>query len=386
MPSALFIIADDVAKADFDEFLPFMPHMQSLVDQGVYFSRGYSMPVCGQSRFSIHTGEWGRRYGMINDIGAPELGLPPGATTIGQMANSLGASTGLFGKWHLGGEVLTGALDHGYDVWRAGTYLNLNDPDRGSSNYTSWFRIDDGSGLQATQYATTAQGQTFVGWWNATAGDKVAVLSLNAPHGPLHRPPPIALPPGYVPPKQANARLKFKEMCLSLDVLLGYVIASCSSINDALMVFCGDNGTSDNNLPFPLLPGRAKETPYERGIRVPLVMRPPGGTAQGTVDTGLRHISDVWATISDHFESVTVHQDSLSLYGPGHDYVISEATLADTSYKVAVARDDGWKLVFNGAPPQQFFFLPDDPDELNPIPPSTIPTVVDELRELLESG
>jgi len=386
-PRVLVVVIDDVAQADVDELLPALPNLAALAAQSMVCRRAYSHPVCGVTRYTLQTGEWGRRRGIIHDVGSPAGGLPTEAVTMAEAAGTFpGARRILVGKWHCGGEVLTGPLGRGYDSWRAGTYLNLRDDPRGSVNYTDWFRLDDGAGAQSAEYATKAQALAVIEAWNAGVEAGVpllALLCLNAPHGPLHTPPPFALPPGYqVGP---GTRGKFEAMLGSVDVVLGLLAANLLELDGALVVVSSDNGTSDNNLPSGYPMGRSKGTTYERGVRVPLLVRRPGGAGAGE-DQALRSLSDVWSTVAAHLgSSAPAPADSLDLLAPaGHDYVISEAMVGG-EHKRAVVRSDLWKLLGDDGR-EEFYDLGADPGELTPVPASSLGVIADELRELLEHG
>lgn len=117
-PNVVIILADDLGVGDVGLFhraatgTPPMietPHMDSLIESGMYFSDGHSSTaLCSPSRYCIMTGNlnfrsyapwgvWGSfRKSPVTDADA----------TLGRIGQAAGLTTGFIGKWHLGGDFM----------------------------------------------------------------------------------------------------------------------------------------------------------------------------------------------------------------------------------------------------------------------------------------
>lgn len=88
---------------------------------GVRFTQAYvTAPNCSLSRAGLLTGRNPTRFGYeFNLIGArnekPGIGLPKEEVTFAEWLHDRGKTTGLVGKWHLGGAAEFHPMRHGFD-------------------------------------------------------------------------------------------------------------------------------------------------------------------------------------------------------------------------------------------------------------------------------
>jgi arylsulfatase A-like enzyme len=299
----LLVVLDDVAAADLALYGGAVdtPHLARLASEGVLFTNAYANPVCKTTRRSLQYGRWWLR-GNGDDCtptvspDTPPLGEP-------SLAEALpGQSAAFFGKWHLGavpggGDWECAALARGYEHWLAGIASNVSGDllCRGSLGYREWLRVEAGPGgcssSVSLDYLPRAQIDAFVSSWPTLASPRLACVNPNLAHAPFHRPPQDLLPVGY-PPTSTN-RERFEAMIRALDTSLGRMLAGVD-LEDTLVVVVSDNGTPDIVAPEP---ARAKNTTFERGIRVPLIIA-GGPTAKGgRASAELVHVVDLWSTI-----------------------------------------------------------------------------------------
>src|SRR5262249_50832922 len=81
------------------------PNLDALGKSGVRFTNGYvSGPYCSPTRAGLMTGRYQTRFGHeFNPAAAgPEIGLPLTETTLPDPMKTLGYTTAIVGKWHLG--------------------------------------------------------------------------------------------------------------------------------------------------------------------------------------------------------------------------------------------------------------------------------------------
>lgn len=303
MPSILLVGWDDVSL---EEATPAVcPRLAAFRASAMDNVRAYSHPVCSQSRAAILFGSYGKRIGTIADIGTleptaitPPLELP----TLPGALRAAGYATALVGKWHCGpcpnGQHWARApIQRGYDVWRAGSRLNLNSPP--SSGYTDWQRVDADAVAFAlafsAQHSALAQLNAAAAWWDSKTGTKKRFLhvALNLPHAPFHAPPLELLAGWPMPTPGSSNRAKYLAMLRAADTAFGRLL---DLVGDEAAVFLySDNGTS----PRALAPGgdesHAKETTFEGGIRV-LCLGRWNGCPTGPHD-GLVHVLDLAAGV-----------------------------------------------------------------------------------------
>src|SRR5262245_28765437 len=223
-PSVLTIVADDVGWPE----MPLMPTVRQLGDHGVVFDRAYGWPTCSPSRLSLLFGEYPRRMG-IGDLSLNPCN--PGDDRISDKwlsgAELFGAthSTALVGKWHLGRARLNGEMNsitsgpfvHGFDTWTAGSPALLNSCAE-ANGYYNWNRVTQGDMALTTVYATDAQRDALVSWWNGTSGPKYAWLAWSAAHEPYDA------PPGFI--TGTTTRENYEHVVEYMDAQLATVLAS----------------------------------------------------------------------------------------------------------------------------------------------------------------
>mmetsp|Transcript_16364 Transcript_16364/g.18655 ORF Transcript_16364/g.18655 Transcript_16364/m.18655 type:complete len:186 (-) Transcript_16364:1403-1960(-) len=112
-PNILLIFADDVGTGDVPGYwntgLVNMPNLMRFVRKGVTFTDAHSTPLCAPSRYVLLSGRyqhrgvkpkgtWGINYKKKNQF-------KMGQKSIAEVLRNNGYNTGMFGKWHLGGEL-----------------------------------------------------------------------------------------------------------------------------------------------------------------------------------------------------------------------------------------------------------------------------------------
>ena len=287
-PNVLVIVVDDMSWEDVAA-AP-LARLSAYASVGRVYTRFYTNPVCSPSRAALLCGEYPHRH-LIGTALTTFGGLHPNTKSLADVFAANGYSTALFGKAHfmsgqLGSEFEIARV-HGFETWRAGAPINL-------LTHYGWTRTDDGKRSLEPNYSTTVVIEETVAWWSATDGPKFAVLAPFAPHEPFQAPPSGTLPPGYA--LGTTNRDLYEASLAALDNQLAALLAVVDPAQTHVVFLC-DNGTP-HQVPPPNAKSKGyKLTPYEGGVRVPLVWWGPGVTAG--VDDALVQVVDLPRTLLD---------------------------------------------------------------------------------------
>ena len=305
-PNVVFIVADDLGWADlgcYGSKYHKTPNLDRLAADGVRFTQAYAAcPVCSPTRAAIMTGQYPARLGITDwlpgrpdrpdqKLARPKLvtDLPGDIPNLATLFKQAGYTTGLIGKWHLGGPDAT-PEKRGFEVNVAG----------------------DVAGSPASYFAPFAnKGRTMPGLDKAPAGeyltdrlaaDAEAFLDGNkgkpfflylphyAPHTPLRaKQELIAKYRAGQPGQQGNPI--YAAMLESLDDAVGRVLKKLDELmlsEKTVVVFTSDNGglctlEGPNTPPTINAPLReGKGYLYEGGLRVPLIVKWPAVVKAGS--------------------------------------------------------------------------------------------------------
>ena len=111
LPNIIIIYADDLGFGDLACYNPKCayktPRLDQMAAEGIRFTDAHSpSTICSPSRYGLYSGQQiyrstGRGGGAFEGPGGPSY-LKPGTLTLGEMLQSKGYRTGVFGKWHVG--------------------------------------------------------------------------------------------------------------------------------------------------------------------------------------------------------------------------------------------------------------------------------------------
>jgi len=315
--NVVLMVADDLGAHDLavtgSRFYE-TPHLDRLAREGVRFNQAYSAcTVCSPTRAALLTGKYPARLKITDWIAghdAPKAKLRPPADwvkalplaeqTLAERAKATGRATAHIGKWHLGGEGL-GPLQQGFDV-------NLGGDHRGQPpSYFSPYGLPQLPDGPRGEYLTDREGAEAAAFIRGHRDQPFFLqVAFHSVHTPLQA--KAELVEKYrkkaqsVGGSQTNA--VYAAMLESLDGAVGRVLTALdeAGLNGrTVVVFTSDNGglVLGQNPPTSNAPLRSgKGSPYEGGIRVPLVVRWPGVTVpQGQVEQPVISM-DVAATIA----------------------------------------------------------------------------------------
>lgn len=296
----LLIIVDDFGSESFPltasagASLPPMPNITALKSSGVLFKNAHAQPTCSPTRASMLTGRLPFRTGIgmqLTGATSPQLQASEFTLPEAFAANAgLGYSLAMFGKWHLNSGGGTNDTPRTVGGWPhfAGTIIGAL-PD-----YYSWTKVINGAGSTSTTYATTDTANDLVAWITSrpVGTPWFAWAAFNAPHSPYHVPPSGLH--GYGTP--TTNRTMYEAACQALDTEVGRVLANVN-LATTNVIFVGDNGTPSNVIQTPYTSAHAKESLYEGGTRVPLIIAGPAVVSPNRDNSSPVNVVDLYSTI-----------------------------------------------------------------------------------------
>src|SRR5262245_49480665 len=244
-----------------------LPNISLFLRNGLYFNHAWAQPVCSPTPASIFTGTHPWRNGIGSPRGNPELP----ASTVTSLPRRLPKEyrCGLFGKWHLGDDEGNRPPDHGWHK-HVGTLRGVLGT--AADAYTDWSKDDSDDYSNPTTnfsgYATKDTVEEAARCINlAPENPWFVTIAFHAPHDPFHEPPDgFTLTTGT----PGSDPYMFNAMVQNVDTNIGYFLRKLmpsDQLSNTIIIFVGDNGT-----PADIALVENKETIYEGGVRVPMIV------------------------------------------------------------------------------------------------------------------
>lgn len=365
-PNVVFIISDDQHYNDYG----FMghphiqtPHIDALAERSMVFRRGYvTTSLCCPSLASMLTGQRPGHHGLTgNTTGATRdefrrqqqayIEMMQEAETLPERLSELGYLSFQSGKWWCG-DYTVGGFTHG---------MSHGDPARGGRHGDDGLAIGR-QGLQPIAEfldLAAAEGQPFFLWY--------APFLPHTPHNPPQR-----LFDQYRGLHDSPHVARYWAMCEWFDETCGELLAMLEDkgvADNTLIVYICDNGWINRTDRQGYAP-RSKRSPYDGGLRTPIMLCWPGVIEPGERDgiaTNLDLVPTVLAACGldttddiDGFDLLDLsNQDRAAFSGAvySHDAVDIHTPEANLEYRWRI--DGRWKVI---VPNVQRF--PDRPIEL----------------------
>jgi arylsulfatase A-like enzyme len=333
-PNIVLILADDLGARDLGCYgadLHETPHLDRLARESIQFTQAYApSPVCTPTRAALLTGKaparlrmtiWseGAQSGPTNRFlleASSQPHLPVTETTLARRLQDAGYQTALVGKWHLG-DASHAPEVHGFDVNIGGTHWGAPTtffyPYRGSGRFGPEFRyvphLEFGRPGEYLTDRLTDEALRVIDHAAARRQPFFLYLAHYAPHTPIEA---NAADVDYfttkLQPAMVHQNPVYAAMIKSLDDSVGRVLTRLRERNlehKTLVVFASDNGGylgTDRRQTVPVTsnaPLRSgKGTLYEGGLRVPLLVRPPGAKSPGAQCDEPVMLTDLYPTLA----------------------------------------------------------------------------------------
>ena len=299
-PNVVLIMTDDQGYGDLachgNKWIR-TPNLDKLHGGCVRLTDFHVSPKCSPTRAALLTGRHCRAVGVQGTNNSVNL-LARGATTMANVFADSGYRTGIFGKWHLGGNYPYRPQDRGFQeavVHGDGAITTTGDVHWGNDYFDDVY-WHNGKPRRYTGYCTDVWFTEAIRFMTASSGRPFfCYIPTNAPHGPL-----------IVPPKYSRAyegvrgvpNAKFYGMITNIDENVGRLmdfLKRSGLADNTILIFTTDNGTARGVRRRRAKPGSAvagfnagmrgnKGSPYDGGHRVPFFIRWPAGGLIGGRD------------------------------------------------------------------------------------------------------
>lgn len=401
-PNIVLIVSDDMGWKDLGCYgnpVHETPNIDKLAEDGVLFTNAYAAaPVCTPTRASIQTGKYparlhitvwsenargehGIREGQKLVPAASIPDLPLEEKTIAEALKANGYNTAHVGKWHLG-ESMFYPENQGFDVNVAGGSWGMPTtfffPYEGPFGEGERRYIPDveRSGSGGGRYFENREGEFLT---DRLTDEAIRILEdgvyANAPlflslnfynvHTPIEAPDSLV---NYYKQKieelGAECNPIYAAMNHIVDRNVGRILETIRKLEideNTIVIFTSDNGgylgpyrgmnVADNS---PLRSG--KGSLYEGGIRMPLIIKFPGMSKEGTVCNTPVITNDFYPTFCEFagIDTDTLRYDGLSLvpliqnpasYFAREDLFWHFPHYYTTTTPVSAVRHKEWKLL-----------------------------------------
>lgn len=296
-PNIIYILADDMGVYDLgcygQEFIK-TPNLDQMASEGMLFTQHYAgSTVCAPSRGTLMTGlHTGHGYvkGNFAMPGEGNLPLPAETVTIAEKLKEAGYTTGIIGKWGLGGP-----HDEGHPNKQGFDYSFCYLDQRLAHEYYPdhlWRNFEKVT-LNG-EYSHDLFAEESLGFIRKNRNDPFFLyLPFTIPHGKFQVPDDAP----YSETGWTQNQKNYAAMITRMDKAVGRIFSLLDSLDldeNTIVFFASDNGGVKGMSDFFGSNGSLrgyKTHCYEGGIRSPLIARWPGKIAPGAVSG---HVSAFW--------------------------------------------------------------------------------------------
>jgi len=313
-PNIILVMPDDVGMGDYacmGNPVIQTPAVDAFRQQSLLFDRFHVSPTCAPTRSALMSGRHEFKNGVTHTIFERER-MSLQTYPLPHLLKSVGYTTGIFGKWHLGDEAAYRPESRGFDevYIHGGGGIGQGYPGScgdapGNTNINPAL-FHNGKFVKTTGYCTDLFFDQALRWIDGQRAQKkpfFAYVSLNAAHTPL------VLPESYYQqylgkPGVTPDMAKFFGMIENIDRNFGKLLGKVREWGleqDTLVIYIGgDNGGTLGNKLFSAGMRGNKGTPYQGGTRTMCLMRwPAGGLPKAAQCTALTAHIDLFPTLAE---------------------------------------------------------------------------------------
>jgi arylsulfatase A-like enzyme len=408
-PNILLIVADDLGWKDlgYHGGPVETPNIDNLVATGIELDSHYVQPVCTPTRTALMSGRYPSRFGPHALAPTNLRALPLGTETLASALKSVGYSTYLSGKWHLGSRPEWSPNHYGFDH-SYGSFPGAVDPwthkYRPGIYERAWHR--DGRPLDEVGNATELEARQAVEWIKARKSPWFVYVPFQAVHIPIDTPPKYkklhANTKFYDDPVKNESYQRFAAFISQLDAKVGELIRALEESgqrDNTLVVFTSDNGGTpggDNPYVGTVPPTHTlssneplrghKNQLYEGGTRVAAFVNWPGKLRPRKVTAPLHAVD--WTPTLTKLAGYHANRD---LKWDGRDVwpILTGAVDKPEPRTIYIphrsgwaVQREGWKLIAYTDGREELYHLADDPYEKTNLADRE-PSRLERLKEIL---
>ncbi len=272
LPNVVLIISDDQGWTDYG----FMghpviqtPHLDRLAQESIVFRHGYvPTALCRPSLMTLATGHYAHRHGVTGNDPSPRYAALQSAAFQGQRADLIS----FIDRFETLPELLSkrGYLSHQSGKWWEGSFqrggfthgMTRGFPEEGGRHGDSGLKIGREGLGPVTDFVDLAigEGKPFFLWY--------APFLPHTPHTP-----PARLLEKYQQEGRPLTLAQYFAMCEWFDETVGELVRYLEEKevrDNTLIVYLSDNGWIQNPEGRAYAP-RSKQSPYEGGVRTPIL-------------------------------------------------------------------------------------------------------------------
>ncbi len=313
-PNIILIMPDDIGYGDYaclGNPIMHTPSVDSFKKEALLFTQFHVSPTCAPTRSALMSGRHEFKNGVTHTILERER-MNIKTFTLPQMLKTVGYTTGVFGKWHLGDEEAYRPENRGFDevyIHGAGgigqTFPGSCGDAPGNSNInpTLWH---NGTFEKNTGYCTDLFFAQAIRWMDTQRQANrpfFAYITPNAAHGP-HVVPESYYQQYLGKPGVTEDIAKFYGMLENVDTNFGNLLAKLKEWgieSNTLVIYLGtDNGGTAGIKIFNAGMKGGKGATYQGGTRSPCFVRWPAGGVPADVECdALSAHMDIFPTLAE---------------------------------------------------------------------------------------
>jgi arylsulfatase A-like enzyme len=400
-PNIIVILIDDMGYGDIAAHgnpVIKTPNIDKLHAESARLTDFHVDPTCSPSRAALLTGKYSHHAKVWHTIAGGNH-LRDSEVTMADVFRANGYRTGMFGKWHLGGNFPYRPMDRGFDEW-------LGQGDGGTGTTDDHFlndRVND-------HYIHNGEWEQIDGWapeifFSSTIGFAreskkaqkpfFAYLCTYLPHTP-HTLPDPKWADAYK--KKVDAKTAYFFAAIEkIDAMIGKLRADLAAEEldrDTILIFLTDNGGTNGVKTFNAGMRGQKGDVYDGGHRVPFFIHwPAGKLRQGEDIAALNAHIDVLPTLVElcglklprevDFDGRSFSNQLLDASSEVPErtlFVERQRTFEPKKWSGAVGMTSRWRLVDD----KELYDIKQDPGQKNNLI-SEHPEVVEKIRADFES-
>ena len=408
-PNIVIVMTDDQGWSDLGchgHPIVSTPNLDRMHQQSVRLTNFHVDAFCSPTRAALLTGRMSQRTGVTSTYGLRNL-LRTDETIMPQYFKSAGYRTGIFGKWHLGGNYPYRPIDRGFDEWLGlgnggvGLADDLWNNDRMDDRY--WF---NGEIVPKDGFCTDVYFEQAMDFALKNSKKKkpfFIYLPTNVPHRANNVPREWMQP--YLDQGCNQDQASFYAGINRVDWNMGRMIDFLEKENlskNTLLLFLTDNGSihpiRKKGTDIDSVSGRRgmKGKLYEGGHRVPLFIRGPEHLIGKPRELSIfsAHI-DLLPTFVDLCELAQPNRPSLPIDGrslvpvlQGTDDWADRTLFLHTQngvkgpqeFEEALVMTEQWRLIYHTPDHFELFQIKKDPSQLHDLSTQR-PKVVNRLKK-----